>query len=678
MLQQFYKDTLQSNYIKYILNNSYIPTVPFTSNILHVTKGNTYIHEGYFVTAKISDAVDAIREDILNNPELYDKYFIKHSPYVFGAQYYGLTTSYLSNVKGYDPTTHYYLGEYLRAYKAHYNIDLMSYYNCFSNEYIDYLSLSKDSNSHKIVLNEYENQKFTIISVPIKFCQRYTIAIQCSQEVNMLPVFIGNKGLLKDVTEKLNKLNYWGKSYTNLNFKKPIIFESPHINSISDTTQAMLQTYDKYLRLLIQIPRNLKSSIVVLEGDFHNISENSTRIINTDKEEVNKLYSTYYTTKIPYIKGEGVNIPKDSTLICKEIERQKLYRDYENIPIKYGNESFVKFEIANSEYFKLKAYTKKVETTNNNNVIKIPLNNLIIPKGNFGSNYKLINEQTESYYRIKILNESVNKNNIQPIKPDDNDNDHYYINKSSMLEIEKSLLKQWDANTEYSLIQTLDDNGKSLYELIVKIIKKENDTNEINFYIRDLFCYLKPQHIIDGDITIALNNKIIKNSTIKNNSLIFEFNDIINPNIIITSNPLYENDSTYYYDNWELKTQSFTALNDFTNYLNKNMYSNLSLLQINNTSSYAFSGRLIEYLLDNVISSNDEISNNIKRVQIAANKINGKVEKATGIWEDALRVDVFKAINKKAQQLDRIMPLDINGFIDKDSEKLLNIENKIN
>ena len=108
------------------------------------------------------------------------------------------------------------------------------------------------------------------------------------------------------------------------------------------------------------------------------------------------------------------------------------------------------------------------------------------------------------------------------------------------------------------------------------------------------------------------------------------------------------------------------------------MYSNLSLLQINNTSSYAFSGRLIEYLLDNVISSNDEISNNIKRVQIAANKINGKVEKATGIWEDALRVDVFKAINKKAQQLDRIMPLDINGFIDKDSEKLLNIENKIN
>ena len=64
MLQQFYKETLQSQYIKYILNNTYIPTIPFTSNILHITKGNTYIHEGYIVTAKKSDAVAAVIEDI--------------------------------------------------------------------------------------------------------------------------------------------------------------------------------------------------------------------------------------------------------------------------------------------------------------------------------------------------------------------------------------------------------------------------------------------------------------------------------------------------------------------------------------------------------------------------------------------------------------------------------------
>ena len=84
MFQPFYKETLQSQYIKYILNNSYIPTVPFTSNVRHVTKGNTYIHDGYFVTAKKSDAVAAIKEDISNTPELYSTYFKKGEPYIFG------------------------------------------------------------------------------------------------------------------------------------------------------------------------------------------------------------------------------------------------------------------------------------------------------------------------------------------------------------------------------------------------------------------------------------------------------------------------------------------------------------------------------------------------------------------------------------------------------------------
>lgn len=84
MLQQFYKNTLQSNYIKYILANTYIPTIPFTSNIFHVTKGNKYIFEGYIVTAKISDTVTAIEERLSNAQNNvdrlreYEKTFIQH------------------------------------------------------------------------------------------------------------------------------------------------------------------------------------------------------------------------------------------------------------------------------------------------------------------------------------------------------------------------------------------------------------------------------------------------------------------------------------------------------------------------------------------------------------------------------------------------------------------------
>ena len=218
---------------------------------MHVTKGNSYIHDGYFVTAKESKEIAVIEDRISKNPLDYDKYFIKHEPYIFGEFYNGLTTTYKSNTLGYDSETHYYLGEYLRAYKAYYDIDLMPFYNCFSNEYINYVYLNKGELTNQIKLEETYNQNYTVISVPIKFCQTYTIAIQCPHEVRMLPVFVGKKGILEERTKDLHMLNYWGKSFSHIDFKNPVYFESPHITGVNDDKQLSLQSYDKYLRLLI-------------------------------------------------------------------------------------------------------------------------------------------------------------------------------------------------------------------------------------------------------------------------------------------------------------------------------------------------------------------------------------------------------------------------------------------
>ena len=106
----------------------------------------------------------------------------------------------------------------------------MPYYNCFSNEYVDYLSLSKKDGVVKLV--ESNNSKYKVLSVPIKFCQKYTIAIQCNSEVNILPVFIGKKGLLKEKTTELHQLAHHGKYYPRMQFNSPIVYESPHINSV--------------------------------------------------------------------------------------------------------------------------------------------------------------------------------------------------------------------------------------------------------------------------------------------------------------------------------------------------------------------------------------------------------------------------------------------------------------
>ena len=89
---------------------------------------------------------------------------------------------------------------------------------------------------------------------------------------------------------------------------------------------------------------------------------------------------------------------------------------------------------------------------------------------------------------------------------------------------------------------------------------------------------------------------------------------------------------------------------------------------MNNQVSYAFTGRLVEYLLDNIITSNDTISKNIKRAQESVN-----FTSRNGIWDDNLRVSIFNKTIENANKLDRVIPMDINGFVDKDSEKLLNI-----
>lgn len=859
MLQQFYKDTLQSNFIKYLLANTYIPTIPFTANIMHVTKGNTYIHDGYFVTAKKSDAVAAIIEDLNKAKEKgsidylnkYDEIFIKHEPYVFGRQYLGTTTNYVSNVKGYDPTTHYYLGDFLRAYRAYYNIDLMPYYNCFSNEYVDYLSLTKKDGVVKLV--ESNNSKYKVLSVPIKFCQKYTIAIQCNSEVSILPVFIGKKGLLKEKTEELHQLAHHGRYYPRIQFNSPIVYESPHINSVQDLVQSSLQTYDKYLRLLIQVPANLTSSIVVIEGDFKNAKNYSERLINTSKEDVLELWAESYFTKIPYTRE--IDVPANSTLICNNIELQKFYRDYDNSPIKAikrkdelnikttketnkldlfniekigdvlkhiidnpvikiksdysirdyngpaspsdpskdkdlnlylkglylikgyevgedesGNiittiginyQDNIKIEvpfISNEEKFTgvKYIYNKENQTYNlyyipegaqeekdyyliiNNSkllsdnyvIIEINEKQLIdenslsifnelfenyeialftageitpekqqaltfnldwirVPYGTFGSNYAATETSASSvtnYYQYKDVEEDFYVSNAEEgtIDGDPNKNVNL-ISDASVLQIPLGGSEgNWSTSYDWEtlngkdknykvLISTEDENNKS----IRSIIAVKDNKNNIEFYNYELsfYCLSENINVDNGWLNISLNSSLSfkENSTLKivNNQLILDFNNnsLLEYNII--SNPDYKNDSTYGYDLWELDSKIYKNTNQYVRYLNQNLYSNLNLLYINNSNTYAFTSRLIEYLSQMVICSNDPISKNIRRVQESLGVA------TDGLWKDNLRTEIFDRVLDKSIQLNKNVPRDINGFLDKDSEFLLGIQNTL-
>lgn len=99
--------------------------------------------------------------------------------------------------------------------------------------------------------------------------------------------------------------------------------------------------------------------------------------------------------------------------------------------------------------------------------------------------------------------------------------------------------------------------------------------------------------------------------------------------------------------------------------LNKQFCSNLSLMQFSTKSQYTFSDRMVEYLLWNVICPLDEIYNNVQFVQ---NLIPLNFRSFTpGVWNNYIRSQVYK-FSMTQQKSNK---LDMNGFVDKDTEKLL-------
>ena len=87
---------------------------------------------------------------------------------------------------------------------------------------------------------------------------------------------------------------------------------------------------------------------------------------------------------------------------------------------------------------------------------------------------------------------------------------------------------------------------------------------------------------------------------------------------------------------------------------------------INTKNVYAFSDRLIEYLLLNVIDYQDEISKNTLRAQTYMNLLT-KTGIQPGVFDVKTRYYLFK---KYMEENDNI-GYDITGFVDKDMEKFI-------
>ena len=242
----------------------------------------------------------------------------------------GLTRVLSSQGNVYDTATHEYLGEYLRFVRDYYGINLMSLYNCFNNtlckniyykhefktidktakdldkEYLDYESslsvLDKTSViSIKNVKNigsqdrlHYKNaysifdsldSRYRIYAFPVKLFSNYTVAVDCSQGIEMFC------GLYTTTLETTSKgIDLITKTYRKINrtiFSQPFLYDAPSVkywNFAEDTsisangypilvnddsvTRWDIANREQDLKLFIKVPSSCRSSITILEGNF--------------------------------------------------------------------------------------------------------------------------------------------------------------------------------------------------------------------------------------------------------------------------------------------------------------------------------------------------------------------------------------------------------------------------
>lgn len=227
-----------------------------------------------------------------NMPKFKGKYYIKNRKiyygvgnnkieqvgvYNFGDKIPNLTKNLVINSSKYDSYTHTYLGEFLRFIRDYKGLNLMPLYNCFNNETPYRLKFTLDI-PHVIESSEgdieeisyfrvdTESNLYNYYLVPIKFNTKYNIAIESTLPYEICAMIYTGSQRLK-ISNQLMKLTH--TLIGNSRFSHPYTFRV----DVDDTPQPKCNyerytDYEENLRLLIKIPKTIKSTITIIEGDI--------------------------------------------------------------------------------------------------------------------------------------------------------------------------------------------------------------------------------------------------------------------------------------------------------------------------------------------------------------------------------------------------------------------------
>lgn len=291
MFQQFNTDTLVSRFIKNLIYNTPIPLYKTVRDGDWVTKDCFYIYKHSVIKCTRSGFVYKGNSDKENKAS-----YITVKSFMFGEKYPQITENFMSKNAYYDYETHEKLGNYLRCMRDLRGVDLMPFYNCFSSDYTSTFYIRNGAYYDGV------NSEVQVTLIPIKFNKTYTIAVDCSSTVELLPVILCDRvplrstysGSYVDLNEALVS-NY--QSVFNASFKKPFTYSVSTYNMVGGTPQEVqyakfLEQNERSLYLVIQLPKDNESSLVVLEGDYTDLTNKQIDIAYLEyitDEELNKV-----------------------------------------------------------------------------------------------------------------------------------------------------------------------------------------------------------------------------------------------------------------------------------------------------------------------------------------------------------------------------------------------------
>lgn len=209
----------------------------------------------------------------------------------------------------YDSYTHEYLGDYLRFQRDYRNINLMPLYNCFSNTLCPRLDISFDvvedvidSATNKVTKKGYvakfdtRETSYKIYMIPIKLFQKYTIAIDCFNDVEVCCGFYG-KYQYGSAYNTIAEDTY--RCFNSMLFNKPVLYDpTDGLKKYLDPRHPLeIAQHETDLKLFIKLPISNKSSIVILEGDYteytpstiikHSQAKDDSFIVVNNRTQVN-------------------------------------------------------------------------------------------------------------------------------------------------------------------------------------------------------------------------------------------------------------------------------------------------------------------------------------------------------------------------------------------------------